>query len=133
MKIVIASVFLLLLGGLLLAPLGCGDDDSSSDADTDGDTDGDTDADGDTDVDTDADGDSDADGGTSYTCTPTMADDSACDPDYDCCEFPPPDAEVGMGVGPNACTGMWSNGGTEYEVDCEDLGSDAAICTCTVG
>ena len=113
------------------------DTDADTDTDTDTDTDADTDVDTDSDVDSDTDPDVDTDGDTDVetdtmtTCVPTQPDEDACDPAYECCGFPDPTGEVGMGVGMNACSGQWTNGGTTYNIDCENLGSAGAICICT--
>jgi hypothetical protein len=90
---------------------------------TDTDTDADTDADTDTDTDVDTE--------TSTTCVPTMSDVNACDPEFECCGFPPAVGTVGVGMGENECTGDWANGGTSYHIDCVNLGLEGAICTCT--
>ena len=73
------------------------------------------------------------DGGTDpFTCTPTTAvDTEACDPTYDCCGFPSPIGPIGYSVGTNSCASSYSTGTHEYEIECENLGSDAAVCNCS--
>ncbi len=142
-----------------LLAFGCGDDDddggagdsdsdSDSDTDTDADTDADSDSDTDTDTDTDSDTDTDTDSDTEIdtdtgtgtdtydedvsACVPTSSEVSvACDPQNNCCGFPTAEGGASYGVGPGSCEAEWSNSGVTYNVSCDQLGTDNAICSCS--
>jgi hypothetical protein len=108
------------------------DVDTDSDSDTDTDTDIDTDTVSATDTETETESETETNTAAGFDCTPTSDDPAvACAWPNDCCEFPEPIEDQSYSMGEDFCHASWvAVFCTMFIVDCENLGSESAYCTC---